>query len=188
MQKADRKTENKAEQRSKNQTGEGRVTLKVIEVFIISKSDTAKKRISQIKKKTQNYKYTKHYYNKTAQARQNFTESETNRMSNNTTKTEMVVEMKSSYKEENAGEGRSLRSRRVNYTINEKTAIKKKIKSCREVPLEIKMEKGNNLRIFCSTTAFENRKVIIETVASNYVLEKTENRHFRESCNRNNQN
>ena len=55
-------------------------------------------------------------------------------MSNNTTKTEMVVEMKSSYKEENAGEGRSLRSRRVNYTINEKTAIKKKIKSCREVP------------------------------------------------------
>ena len=99
-------------------------------------------------------------------------------MSNNTTKTEMVVEMKSSYKEENAGEGRSLRSRRVNYAINEKTAMKKKIKSCsREVPLEIKMEKGNNLRIFCSTTAFENiRKIIIETVASNYVLEMTENK------------
>ena len=106
-QKADRKTENKAEQRSKNQTGEGRVTLKVIEVFIISKSDTAKKRISQIKKKTKNYKYTKHYYNKTAQARQNFTESETNRMSNNT-KTEMVVEMKPAYKEDNAEQGRSL--------------------------------------------------------------------------------
>ena len=102
-------------------------------------------------------------------------------MSNNTTKTEMVVEMKSSYKEENAGEGRSLRSRRVNYTINEKTAIKKKIKSCREVPLEIKMEKGNNLRIFCSTTAFENiRKIIIETVASNYVLEMTENKDISE--------
>ena len=103
-------------------------------------------------------------------------------MSNNTTKTEMVVEMKLSYKEENAGEGRSLRSRRVmNYTINEKTAIKKKIKSCREVPLEIKMEKGNNLRIFCSTTAFENiRKIIIETVASNYVLEMTENKDISE--------
>ena len=99
-------------------------------------------------------------------------------MSNNTTKTEMVVEMKSSYKEKNAGEGRSLRSRRVNYAINEKTAMKKKIKSCStEVPLEIKMEKGNNLRIFCSTTAFENiRKIIIETVASNYVLEMTENK------------
>ena len=43
---------------------------------------------------------------------------ETNRMSNNTTTTEMVVEMKSAYKEDNAGERRSLRSRRVNYTIN----------------------------------------------------------------------
>ena len=103
-------------------------------------------------------------------------------MSNNTTKTEMVVEMKLSYKEENAGEGKSLRSRRVNYAINEKTAIKKKIKSCsREVPLEIKMEKGNNLRIFCSTTAFANiRKIIIETVANNYVLEMTENKDISE--------
>ena len=65
----------------------------------------------------------------------------------------------------------------MNYTINEKTAIKKKIKSCRDVLLQIKMEKGNNLRIFCSTTAFEDiRKIIIETTASNYVLEKTENR------------
>ena len=104
-------------------------------------------------------------------------------MSNNTTKTEMVVEMKSSYKEENAGVGRSLRSRRVNYAINEKTAIKKKLKSCsREVPLEIKMEKGNNLRIFCSTIAFENiRKIIIQTVASNYVLEMTENKDISET-------
>ena len=102
-------------------------------------------------------------------------------MSNNTTKTEMVVEMKSAYKEDNAGEGRGLRSRRVNYIINEKTAIKKTIKSCREVPLEIKMEKGNNLRIICSTAAFENiRKIIIETVASNYVLEMTENKDISE--------
>ena len=39
------------------------------------------------------------------------------------------------------------------------------------------MEKGNHLRIFCSTTAFENiRKRIIETIASNHALEKTENR------------
>ena len=69
----------------------------------------------------------------------------------------------------------------MNYTINEKTIIEKKIKSCREVPLEIKMEKGNNLRIFCSTTAFENiRKIIIETVASNYVLEMTENKDISE--------
>ena len=95
-------------------------------------------------------------------------------MSNSRTKKEMVAEMKPAYNEDNAEEGRSLRSRRVNY-VNEKTAIKKKIKSCREEPLEIKMEKGNNLRIFCNTTAFEiMRKIIIETVASNYVLEKTE--------------
>ena len=47
--------------------------------------------------------------------------------------------------------------------------------------LEIKMEKGNNLRIFCSTAAFENiRKIIIETVASNYVLEMTENKDISE--------
>ena len=91
----------------------------------------------------------------------------------------MVAEMKPSNtgKKDNAEEGRSLKSRRVNNTINEKTTIKMKIKSCREVPLQIKMEKGNNLRIFCSTTAFENIiKVIIETIASNYALEKTENR------------
>ena len=49
------------------------------------------------------------------------------------------------------------------------------------MPLEIKMEKGNNLRIFCSTAAFENiRKIIIETVASNYVLEMTENKDISE--------
>ena len=102
-------------------------------------------------------------------------------MSNSTAKIEMVVEMKSAYKEDNPGDVRSLRSRRVIYTINYKTAIKRKIKSCREVPLEIKMEKGNNLRIFCSTTAFENiRKIIIETVASNYVLEMTENKDISE--------
>ena len=43
------------------------------------------------------------------------------------------------------------------------------------------MEKGNNLRIFCSTTAFENiRKIIIKTVASNYVLEMRENKDILE--------
>ena len=90
----------------------------------------------------------------------------------------MVTEMKPADKEHNnAGEGRSLRTRRVNYIINEKTTIKKNIKSCREVPLQIKMEKRNNLRIFCSTITFENiRQMIIETIASNYALAKTENR------------
>ena len=104
-----------------------------------------------------------------------------NYKSDNTTTIEMVVEMKSPYKKDNAGEGRCLRSSRENYTINEKTAIKKKIKLCIEVPLEMKMEKGNNLRIFCSTTDFENiQKIIIERVASNYVLEMTENKDIPE--------
>ena len=97
----------------------------------------------------------------------------------NATKTKMVTEMKpgNTDKEDNVEKGRSLRSRRVNYTINENTATKKKIKSCREISLQIKMEKGNNLRIFCSTTAFENiRKIIVETIANNYALEKTKNR------------
>ena len=45
----------------------------------------------------------------------------------------------------------------------------------------MKMEKGNNLRIFCSTTAFKNiGKIIIETVARNYVLELTENKDISE--------
>ena len=49
------------------------------------------------------------------------------------------------------------------------------------MPLEINMEKGNNLKIFCSTTAFENiRKIIIEIVASNYVLEMTEDKDISE--------
>ena len=49
------------------------------------------------------------------------------------------------------------------------------------MPLEIKIEKGNDLRIFCSTTSFENiRKIIIETVASNCVLEMTENKDISE--------
>ena len=46
-----------------------------------------------------------------------------------------------------------------------------------EVQLQIKIENGKNIRVFCSTTAFENiRKITIETTASNYALEKTENR------------
>ena len=59
----------------------------------------------------------------------------------NTTKTKMVPETQPGNrdKEDNAEKGRSLSSRKVNYTVNEKTAIKKKIKSCREVPLQIKI-------------------------------------------------
>ena len=54
------------------------------------------------------------------------------------------------------------------YTLNETTAIHKKIKACNEQPLTIKMERGNNLRILCSTTTFEaTRKIIEEAVREN---------------------
>ena len=52
--------------------------------------------------------------------------------------------------------------RTVRFSMNEAAAIRKKIKTCYEEPLVVKLEKGNNLRIFCSTTAFEGVKQIIE--------------------------
>ena len=67
--------------------------------------------MSQIRKK-HNYKYNTHYYNQTAQDKTLQNQIETGRMSNNITKTEMVVDMKPAYKEDNAPEGRILRSRR----------------------------------------------------------------------------
>ena len=50
--------------------------------------------------------------------------------------------------------------------MNEEAAVRKKIKTCNEEPLLVKLEKGNNLRIFCSTTAFEGVKQIIENTVS----------------------
>ena len=46
--------------------------------------------------------------------------------------------------------------------MNEEAALSKKIKTCNEEALVLKLEKGNNLRIFSSTTAFEEVKEIIE--------------------------
>ena len=42
-----------------------------------------------------------------------------------------------------------------NFTLNEKAAIQKKIKSCKNQSLVVKMEKRNNLRFYYSKTAFE---------------------------------
>ena len=47
--------------------------------------------------------------------------------------------------------------------MNKETALRKKIKICNEEALVLKLEKGNNLRIFCSTTAFEGMKEIVES-------------------------
>ena len=50
--------------------------------------------------------------------------------------------------------------------MNEEAAVRKKIKTRNEEPLLVKLEKGNNLRTFCSTTAFEGVKQIIENTVS----------------------
>ena len=47
-------------------------------------------------------------------------------------------------------------SKHGNFTLNEKAAIqKRKIKSCKDESSVVKMAKGNYLRIYCSTTAYE---------------------------------
>ena len=52
--------------------------------------------------------------------------------------------------------------RTVRFSMNDEVVLKKKIKACNEEALVLKLEKGNNLRIFCSTTAFGGVKEIIE--------------------------
>ena len=63
-------------------------------------------------------------------------------------------------------------TRTARFSMNEEAAVRKKIKTCNEEPLVLKLEKGNNLRIFCSTTAFEGVKQIIENTVSK--INKTE--------------
>ena len=46
-------------------------------------------------------------------------------------------------------------SKHGNFTLNEKTVIQKKIESCKNQSLVVKMEKRNNLRFYYSKTAFE---------------------------------
>ena len=52
------------------------------------------------------------------------------------------------------------------FSKNEEAEVRKKIKTCNEEPLVVKLEKGNNLKIFCSTTVFEGLKQIIENTVS----------------------
>ena len=67
-------------------------------------------------------------------------------------------------------------SKHGNLTLTEKAVIQKKIKSCKDGSLVVKMEKGNNLRICCSTTAFEKiRRQIVRSIQQNTNLEHIEN-------------
>ena len=52
------------------------------------------------------------------------------------------------------------------FSKNEEAEVRKKIKTCNEELLVVKLEKGNNLKIFCSTTVFEGLKQIIENTVS----------------------
>ena len=67
-------------------------------------------------------------------------------------------------------------SKHGNSTLNEKAAIQKKIKSCKDQSLVVKMEKRNNVRIYCSTAAFEKiRRHIVRSIQENTNLEHVEN-------------
>ena len=57
-------------------------------------------------------------------------------------------------------------TRTARFSMSEELAIRKKIRTCNEEPLVVKHEKRNNLRIFCSTRAFEGVKQIIENTVS----------------------
>ena len=81
---------------------------------------------------------------------------------------EVVVNKKevSENSEESYEDSRRMITRTARFSMNEEAAVRKKIKTCNEEPLLVKLEKGNNLRIFCSTTAFEGVKQIIENTVS----------------------
>ena len=61
---------------------------------------------------------------------------------------------------------RRMIKRTARFNMNGKAALKKKIKTCNEEALVLKLEKGNNLRIFCSATAFEGVTKITENTVS----------------------
>ena len=57
---------------------------------------------------------------------------------------------------------RKMITRTAGFSMNEESALRKKIKTYNKETLVLKLEKGNNLRIFCRTTAFEGVKEVIE--------------------------
>ena len=63
-------------------------------------------------------------------------------------------------------ESRRIITRTARFSMNEETAGRKKITTCSEERLVVKLEIEKNLRIFCSTTAFDRMKQIIENTVS----------------------
>ena len=79
-------------------------------------------------------------------------------------------------KEQGVHPERKVQTRQSNSVLNQTGALTKKIKSCRQEALVVKLEKGNNLRIHCSTTAFETvRKLIGSQIENTSTLEYLSN-------------
>ena len=75
------------------------------------------------------------------------------------------------------GDPRRMITRTARFSMNEEAASRKKIKTCNEEALVLKLEKINILRIFCSATAFEGVKEIIEnTVRKSKRVEHSRNK------------
>ena len=73
-----------------------------------------------------------------------------------------------------------MQTRQSNFVLNQMVALTKKIKSCRQETLVAKLEKGNNLRINCSTTAFETvRKLIGSQIDNSSTLEYLSNEDLK---------
>ena len=67
--------------------------------------------------------------------------------------------------EQNKQDSRRMITRTARFSMNKEAAVRKKINSSNEEPLVVKIEKGNNVRISCSTTAFQGVKQIIKNTA-----------------------
>ena len=77
---------------------------------------------------------------------------------------------------------REVQTRQGNFVLNQTVALTKKIKSCRQEILVAKWEKGNNLRIRRSTTAFETvRKLIGSQIGNSSTLEYLSNKDVKEN-------
>ena len=75
-----------------------------------------------------------------------------------------------------------MQTRQSNFVLNQPVALTKKIKSCRQETLIVKLEKVNNLRIHCSTTAFEIvRKLLESQIENSSTLEYLSNEDLKGS-------
>ena len=62
--------------------------------------------------------------------------------------------------------------RAARFNTDKKAALRNKIKICNEEALILELEKGNNLRIFCSKTAFEWVKRFLKTHKKEHIINK----------------